>query len=66
MRRPVGGIAGFEAWLPGPGMQLGWRTDPGFMTGAAGVGLALLAGLTFIEPEWDRLLLVAIPPRQTG
>jgi hypothetical protein len=63
MRRPEGGIAGFEAWLPGPDRELGWAADPGFLTGAAGVGLALLAAVTPVEPEWDRLLLVAIPPR---
>lgn len=41
-----------------------WAADPGFLTGAAGVGLALLAAVTSVEPEWDRLLLVAIPPRE--
>ena len=46
-----------------PSQQV-WATDPGFLTGAAGVGLALLAAVTPVEPEWDRLLLVAIPPRQ--
>lgn len=40
-----------------------WAADPGFLTGAAGVGLALLAAVTPVEPEWDRLLRVAIPPR---
>jgi hypothetical protein len=63
MRRPEGGIAGFEAWQPGPDLQLRWVADPGFLTGAAGVGLALLAGITSVQPEWDRLLLVAIPLR---
>jgi lantibiotic modifying enzyme len=38
-----------------------WASDAGFLTGAAGVGLALLAAITPVEPEWDRLLLVAIP-----
>ncbi|HYC88597.1 MAG TPA: lanthionine synthetase C family protein [Thermoanaerobaculia bacterium] len=66
MRRPERGIAGFESWELGPDMQMGWRTDPGLMTGAAGVGLALLAGLTSVEPRWDRLLMVAIPPRDRG
>ncbi|MFP5286028.1 MAG: lanthionine synthetase C family protein [Thermoanaerobaculia bacterium] len=51
MRKPESGIAGFEA-------------DFGFLTGAAGIGLALLAAVTPVEPEWDRLLLVAIPPRE--
>lgn len=62
MRRPEGGIAGFSSWELGWDMQMSWQADPGFMTGAAGVGLALLAGLTPVEPRWDRLLMVAIPP----
>jgi hypothetical protein len=37
--------------------------DPGILTGAAGVALALLAAATPIEPSWDRMLLVSIPPR---
>lgn len=64
MRKPEGGIAGFEAWRPAFGMEEpGWQADPGFLTGAAGIGLALLAAVTPVEPEWDRLLLVAIPPK---
>jgi len=63
MRKPDGGIAGFEAWRPGLGTEPDWEADPGFLTGAGGVGLALLAAVTPVEPEWDRLLLVAIPPR---
>jgi len=64
MRKPEGGVAGFEAWRPAFGMEEpGWQSDPGFLTGAAGIGLALLAAVTPLEPEWDRLLLVAIPPK---
>jgi hypothetical protein len=63
MRSPEGGIAGFRAWLPGPEPGEDWVADPGFLTGAAGIGLALLAAVTPVLPEWDRLLLVAIPPR---
>jgi hypothetical protein len=62
LRRPEGGIAGYEAWHLGPNMQFGWVADPGFLTGAVGIGLALLAGITSVEPEWDRLLMAAIPP----
>lgn len=58
MRRPERGIAGFESWEFGADWQLAWQSDPGFLAGAAGVGLALLAGLTPVEPEWDRLLLL--------
>jgi hypothetical protein len=62
MRRPEGGIAGFEAWHLLPNMQMGWTTDPGLLTGAVGIGLSLLAGLTSVEPQWDRLLITAVPP----
>lgn len=41
---------------------VGWRDDPGFFGGLAGVGLALLSATTEIEPSWDRILLVSIPP----
>jgi len=61
MRKPGSGIAGFESWRPD--MEIQWEADPGFLTGVAGIGLALLAGITPVEPMWDRLLLVAIPPR---
>ena len=64
MRKPEGGVAGFETWTPvGQDLQMAWMPDPGFLTGAAGIGLALLAAITPVEPEWDRLLMVAIPPR---
>ena len=37
--------------------------DPGFLNGSAGVGLALLAATTTVEPAWDRALLTDVPPR---
>ena len=37
----------------------------GFLTGAAGVGLALLAAATPVEPAWDRVLLVSSRPSPT-
>jgi lantibiotic modifying enzyme len=66
MRRPDQGVAGFPAWLPGDDGQLQWVDDRGFLTGAAGVGLSLLAGVSAVEPDWDRVLLVAVPPRSRG
>jgi hypothetical protein len=39
------------------------QAEPGFLDGKAGIGLALLAATSPIEPNWDRLLLVSIPPR---
>ncbi len=32
--------------------------DPAWLTGAAGVGLVLLAAISDLEPRWDRLLLL--------
>ena len=49
------GIAGFPAYS-----SSGWEDDPGVLTGAAGVGLALLAATGTVEPAWDRLLLLDI------
>ena len=37
-------------------------SEPGFLTGAAGIALALLAAVSDVEPAWDRVLLVSIPP----
>jgi hypothetical protein len=62
MQEPGQGIAGYRAWLPGPAMDFSWGADPGLLTGAAGVALALLAAATAVEPEWDRLLLVSTRP----
>jgi class I lanthipeptide synthase len=36
--------------------------DMGFLTGAPGMGLALLAAATPTEPNWDRVLLVSFRP----
>jgi lantibiotic modifying enzyme len=68
-RRPGEGIAGWSSWRPIgevtlPTPELGWVPDPGFLTGAAGIGLALLALTSPVEPAWDRVLLSSVPPRQ--
>jgi lantibiotic modifying enzyme len=66
MRRPGQGIAGYLALrgeyrqMP-PGHPGQWDAEPGFLTGAAGIGLALLAATTAVSPEWDRILLPPIP-----
>ena len=38
-----------------------WQDSPGFLEGNAGVGLALLAATTDIEPNWDGLLALSLP-----
>jgi hypothetical protein len=42
---------------------MSWMAETGLLTGAAGVALSLLAAATSVEPEWDRVLLVSVPPR---
>jgi hypothetical protein len=63
-RQPGKGVGGFEMWVVGEGEELAWRSDPGFLTGSAGVGLALLAAATPVEPEWDRILLADMAERR--
>ncbi len=55
-------VAGFRAWEVGLEGSPGWRADAGFLEGAAGVGLALLGAVAGVEPAWDRVLLVSLPP----
>ncbi|HEV2846169.1 MAG TPA: lanthionine synthetase C family protein [Thermoanaerobaculia bacterium] len=62
MRRPGQGVAGFTAWDAATGETAHWMDEPGFLTGAAGIGLALLAAISDVEPKWDRVLLVSVPP----
>jgi len=57
--RGCGGIAGYRVQH-----EDGWLGDPGLLCGAAGVGLALLAGLGDVEPGWDAVLICDVPPRR--
>jgi lantibiotic modifying enzyme len=59
LRQPGQGVGGFLAWNVAPKT---WQAAPGLLTGAAGVGLALLAAVSPVEPAWDRVLLTAFPP----
>jgi lantibiotic modifying enzyme len=57
-RHPGRGIGGFTAVTSGPEQPVVEESDPGVLTGSAGVGLALLAAATAVEPAWDRVLLL--------
>ena len=61
MRQPGEGVAGFLSWLAELGVGE-WRGETGLLSGAAGVGLALLAAVSHVEPAWDRVMLVSLPP----
>jgi hypothetical protein len=43
-----------------PGTGVG--DDASFLTGSTGVALSLLAGISAVEPAWDRLLAASLPP----
>lgn len=63
MRVPQRGIAGYAAlWGMDDQDREDWKAEAGFLLGAAGIGLALLAAVTPVEPSWDRLLLIRLPP----
>lgn len=64
-RKPGQGVAGFAHWKTDGAGDYRWEADPGLLTGAAGIGLALLAATTTIEPEWDRMMLADLPEKCT-
>jgi hypothetical protein len=52
LRRPGEGVGGYRV----PDVASAVADRPGVLLGAAGVGLALLALATDVEPAWDRML----------
>ncbi len=52
------GIGGFLLY---EGFERAGKTTRGFLMGAAGLGLAMLAASTEVTPDWDRLLLASMP-----
>lgn len=58
-RNPVAGLADFPAWWP---ERHEYRSDLSLLSGAAGVGLALLAATSSLLPQWDRPLLLDLAP----
>lgn len=59
LRQPGTGIAGFFRHSPNEEGEIAEQFDPGFIQGAAGIGLALLSGATAVEPRWDRVMLLS-------
>ena len=57
--QPGVGVGGYRMWGDVGQNRPGWVDDGSFLSGSAGVGLALLAATTDIEPQWDRLLLLS-------
>jgi len=63
MQQPGEGVAGYLSWIAEFGVG-DWKGESGFLSGAAGIGLALLAALSDVEPAWDRVMLISNPPRE--
>lgn len=62
LRRPGEEMAGYRTWISDAVHGDSWRADPSFLMGAAGVGLALLAAVSDVEPAWDRVMLLSLAP----
>lgn len=53
------GVGGFLA-LGGLLDDRHWEASPGFLEGAAGIGLALLAATSHVSPDWDDVLMTRV------
>ncbi|HEV7670521.1 MAG TPA: lanthionine synthetase C family protein [Thermoanaerobaculia bacterium] len=62
LREPGEGIAGYRSYFGGFKNGPEWLASKGFLEGAAGIGLGLLAGVSSVEPAWDRVLCISLPP----
>jgi lantibiotic modifying enzyme len=58
---PGRGIGGFLTFTPPEDdfERLEWNEEAGFLTGSAGMALALLAAAGDVDPAWDRVLLLS-------
>ncbi len=62
LREPGKGIGGYQSFFGGFKGGPEWLASKGFLEGAAGIGLGLLAGVSSVEPAWDRVLCISLPP----
>ena len=61
-RKPGTGAAGYLVLAPDDETTVSWKERFGLIEGIAGVGLTMLAAVSEIEPAWDRIFMVDIPP----
>lgn len=52
---------GARAWF-GRVLAMGRPAEPGLLEGATGIALALVAAASDVEPQWDRAMLINVPP----
>ena len=58
-RRPEEGLAGYLADATPDAQEGSWRKAHGLLEGVAGIGLALLAAISPLEPAWDRVFMTS-------
>lgn len=58
MARPGEGIGGYCKWGGSTPEESGWQAASALLDGAIGIGLALIAAISPVEPLWDRKLLL--------
>ncbi len=61
MRRPGEGLGGFLTATVDEAGNPALAEQDGFLVGASGTGLALLAAFSDVEPRWDRVLMLSGP-----
>lgn len=61
-REPGTGAAGYSVWTANDELDIVFLGRLGIIEGISGVGLTLLAATTGVEPAWDRIFQVDIPP----
>ncbi len=61
-REPGKGIAGYSLWKTDSERNPVLKGNLSLLEGIAGIGLSLLAAVSRMEPCWDRMLQLDIPP----
>jgi len=51
------GLVGYKTWFTSD--YGGWKKDYSFLSGISGIGLSLIAGISDLEPRWDKILLIS-------
>jgi hypothetical protein len=59
MRSAGAGVAGYSSAVKALDDSMTYRRDATFLTGAAGIAMALAAATTSTQPDWDQLLLLS-------
>lgn len=59
MRQAGKGIGGYQTYKTLQDASSAWGDDPSILTGAPGIGLALMAATSDEEPAWDRMFALS-------